>query len=170
MQHDKQQQSGEPQPHTDAQSEDPIATDVHPGDPLPTDPWRQAVSDTTMNSGDGWAFLTGLQQPHSNANPKKSAHRPTPQIKMAGIVDGARVIRLSFRPGDVMADHRASLPILIFGQTGSITVTVGADTDTLDSFTLTPGTALSIEANKVHALRADHAATATLVVLTGSPG
>ncbi|HIW96318.1 MAG TPA: hypothetical protein H9867_07540 [Candidatus Corynebacterium gallistercoris] len=123
---------------------------------------------TDMTTGEGWAFLTGLLDQHSapgeqpTPHPEHHTDRRIPEVKMAGVVDGARVLRLSFRAGDVMADHSASMPILIAGQAGEIEVKVGED-----SFTLTPGTMLSVAANKVHSLSAEAHAVATLIVLTG---
>lgn len=132
------------------------------------DPWAQATEDTGMGKGEGWAFLTGLMHSHAAPGDRPAPHpehhteRRVPEVKMAGVVDGARVIRLSFRAGDAMADHSASKPILIMGQAGEIEVKVGEDT-----FALTPGTMLSIAADKVHSLTAEAHAVATLVVLTG---
>ena len=58
-------------------------------------------------------------------------------------------MRLSFRAGQTMAEHTARWPILVIGRAGSVAFTVGDQTTTL-----TPGTAIHVEAEVTHALTA----------------
>ncbi|WP_296215329.1 hypothetical protein ACKFRT_09675 [Corynebacterium sp. YSMAA1_1_F7] len=98
--------------------------------------------------------------------------RAIPQVKVAANVEGARVVRIAFRPGDVFADHKAPKPILVMGQQGRIEFTVwpGPDSEgTPEIIELAPGTAIHVPAQQLHALRAldDAPAIATLILLTG---
>ena len=42
--------------------------------------------------------------------------RPVPTLKILAQRDGVRIVRLTFRDGDVLADHAAPVPILVLGQ------------------------------------------------------
>ncbi|WP_051890884.1 cupin domain-containing protein [Corynebacterium jeikeium] len=98
--------------------------------------------------------------------------RAVPQVKVEANVDGARVVRIAFQPGDVFADHKAPKPILVMGQQGRIEFTVwpGSEAEgTPEIVELTPGTAIHVPAHQLHALRSlgDAPAAATLILLTG---
>lgn len=102
----------------------------------------------------GWQQIDGLDEIVGDADV------PKPDVAMVAKTEGANVVRLSFRPGQVMADHRAPRPILVLGQRGEVVVTIGDDT-----LTLRPGSAIHIDAQVTHALRADAEAAVTLLVL-----
>ncbi len=89
------------------------------------------------------------------------AEAPGPAIKALAHLTGATVVRLSFRAGQTMAEHTARWPILVIGQAGSVAFTVGDQTTTL-----TPGTAIHVQAEVTHALTATEDSALTLVVLT----
>ena len=124
-------------------------------------------------TGDGWAFVTGLQDAHPGTTPlagdRQHHHsdRPVPSVQSLGKLDGVTVVRLAFRAGDTMAAHTAAWPILILGQVGTVQVTVDDDPEP-SVVTVTPGTALNIEAGRVHSLTTAEPATVTLAVLHGS--
>jgi quercetin dioxygenase-like cupin family protein len=128
-------------------------------------------------AGDGWIFLDGLADAYPGIaktdyeRPRTDITAAKPEVELLGRASGAALTRLTFRDGDVMADHRTAAPILLFGQAGTINVTV-TPADPADSaddpvhLTLTPGTALHIDGGRVHSLTATGPAAATLVVLT----
>jgi quercetin dioxygenase-like cupin family protein len=129
-------------------------------------------SRSSNRSGDGWSFIDGLADAFPGTvktdyeRPRSDRGRAIPAVSLLGRFDGTSVVRLAFRDGDVMADHRAAAPILILGQTGSIDVTVAhAGDDGLDHVLLTAGSALHVAAERVHSLTAEGPATATLVIL-----
>ncbi|GEC85073.1 hypothetical protein ACTXK0_10340 [Corynebacterium variabile] len=144
-----------------------------PHQPAPTDALRRT------SSGDGWMLVDGLQDaypgtvPLAGDAPHHRTERAIPSAKRLARLDGATVVRLSFRAGDVMADHSAAAPILIMGQVGEVEVTVAdggntaSDGDSATTVRLSPGQALSIAADRVHSLSASGPATVTLLVLNG---
>lgn len=73
------------------------------------------------------------------------------------------VIRIAFRAGQTMPDHRAGKPILVLGQTGRIDLAIGDE-----HIELVPGSAVHIDAKITHSLHADTDAVATLMVLESS--
>lgn len=98
--------------------------------------------------------------------PRTDYTQAKPAVERLARVDGTIVTRLAFRDGDVMANHTAAAPILILGQAGTVEVSVQRDGDGgTDLVTLSPGSAVHIEAGRVHSLRAEEPATATLIVL-----
>ncbi|MBD0022012.1 cupin domain-containing protein [Gordonia pseudamarae] len=102
--------------------------------------------------------ITGL-----NALDGSSVDSARPDISMMWRNEDVIVIRLAFRAGQTMPDHRAGKPILVFGQTGRIDFTIGDA-----SIVLEPGSAVHVDAKVVHSLHADTDAVATLVVLESS--
>lgn len=126
-------------------------------------------------SGDGWTLVDGLLDAHPGTAPLAGdlphprRDRAIPAVKSLGRLDGATVVRLAFRDGDVMTDHSAVWPILIMGQTGQVEVTVAGPTEDTppSTVTLTPGLALNITARRVHSLTATGPSTVTLLVLHG---
>lgn len=112
-----------------------------------------------------WTLLTGLADPYPTAH-DSTPRRAVPNLKVIERLEGATVVRLSFRPGDEMADHQAPAPILILGQSGEVSVTVDAGDGSAVTENLTPGRALHIEPRRTHSLFARDAATVTLVILT----
>lgn len=147
---------------------------------MTTDNSNRLSSLRSSHSGDGWTLVDGLQDaypgtvPLAGDAPHHRTERAIPSVKRLARLDGATVVRLSFRAGDVMADHSAAAPILIMGQVGEVEVTVSdagggtSDEDSATTVILAPGQALSIAANRTHSLTASGPATATLLVLTGS--
>lgn len=127
----------------------------------------------STQSGNGWTYLDGLADAHPGTSkttyehPRTDGDRAKPNVSVLGKFDGTRVIRLSFRDGDVLADHTAAAPILILGQTGSINLTIN-DPAGVKHISLTPGTAVHIAPKVVHALTAAGPATANLLVLGNS--
>lgn len=129
-------------------------------------------------SGDGWTFIDGLADAYPGIAktdyeiPRTDITAARPEVELLGKASGAAITRLTFREGDVMADHRTAAPILLFGQLGSVDVTVaghdhGTDgKDAAELLTLIPGTVLHIEGGRIHSLTATEPATVTLVVLT----
>lgn len=123
-----------------------------------------------MSSAPAWTVLEGLSDAHPGTVkadyelPRSDIEQAKPSVKVIGKVNGATVVRLAFRDGDVMADHSAKAPILIMGQTGSIDITVTEDGE-VKHVTLEPGMAIHIDSNFPHSLTAQDAATATLIVL-----
>lgn len=126
----------------------------------------------------GWTFVDGLADAHPGTVktdydiPRTDYTQAKPAVERLARADGTTVVRLAFRAGDVMADHHAAAPILILGQAGTVEVSIrrdptdGADsTDGTDSVILSPGSAVHIDAGRVHSLRADGPATVTLLVL-----
>lgn len=123
-------------------------------------------------SRDGWTYIDGLADAHPGTVksdydiPRTDYTQAKPAVERLARVDGTIVTRLAFREGDVMADHTAAAPILILGQAGTVEVSVQRDGDGgTDLVTLSPGSAVHIEAARVHSLRAEEPATVTLIVL-----
>lgn len=111
------------------------------------------------SAGDGWVYLTQLAAAHPS---QPGERRSVPDVQIQEKLPGATVVRLSFRDGDVMADHHAPAPILVLGQRGKLRFSVGGE-----DLTLEPGTSVYVEAEKVHALYAEHGdAAITLVILS----
>ena len=104
-----------------------------------------------------WTPLTGLAEA-AGTGPAEPGSRP--DIALLARATGVNVLRLSFRAGPVMADHRAARPILVLGQTGEVDFAVGGDT-----VALRPGAAVHVEAGVTHALTAVTDAVVTLLVL-----
>ncbi|WP_291480305.1 hypothetical protein [Corynebacterium sp.] len=129
---------------------------------------------TTANteSHPGWPYIDGLADAHPGTVkddytiPRTGDAQARPAVERLTRVDGAIVTRLAFRDGDLMADHSAAAPILILGQVGTVEVTIRRDSDGgTDPVTLSPGSAMHIDAGRVHGLRAVGPATVTLLVL-----
>ncbi|KAB1503197.1 hypothetical protein F7230_06585 [Corynebacterium sp. 320] len=129
-----------------------------------------------MSIQDNFTYITDLRGEHSHS---EGEGRAVPTVKKVADLDGARIIRLTFRAGDVMADHQAPAPIVVLGQEGSIEFTVGAssteapnssqqDPDSSHTVTLSQGSAIHVAAGQVHSLRAQEPAQATLILFTGS--
>lgn len=96
---------------------------------------------------------------------EKTNDRNVPTLKVVSALDGVRVIRLTFRDGEVLADHAAPKPILVMGQKGTLDFEV-EDGEETKQFTLGPGTAVHVDAKQTHRLAAtDGPATATLLIL-----
>lgn len=120
------------------------------------------------HAGDGWTYLTGLDA-EKTAGP---AGRAVPEVKLQATVERARIVRISFAAGDVMADHQAPAPIVVLGQVGEVELTVRSGEDDGDAdgagttVTVRPGTAIHIAARLTHSLRAVVASAVTLMVLT----
>ena len=102
--------------------------------------------------------ITGLNDPEQS--PADSA-RPNISVRYRG--DDVVVIRLVFRAGQKMPDHRAGKPILVLGQSGRIDFTIGDR-----HIDLEPGSAVHVEAKVTHSLHATTDAVATLMVLESS--
>ncbi|HEY9315307.1 cupin domain-containing protein [Williamsia sp.] len=83
-----------------------------------------------------------------------------PKIDVVARVAGANVVHLSLRAGQVMADHRSAMPILVIGQRGLIEFSVGGE-----RVELSPGTAVNVAAGVTHKLVAVEDSAATLLVL-----
>lgn len=123
-------------------------------------------------SRDGWTYIDGLADAHPGTVksdydiPRTDYTQAKPAVERLARVDGTIVTRLAFRDGDVMDDHTAAAPILILGQAGTVEVSIHHDSDDgTDVVALSPGSAVHIEAGRVHSLRAEEPATATLIVL-----
>lgn len=101
----------------------------------------------------GWTRIEGLA---TNSGPMGER----PDLTVLSRNTGANVVRLSFRAGQSMPDHRTGRPILVIGQDGEIDFTVDGVTSRLG-----PGVAVHVEADVGHALVAHTDATVTLVVL-----
>lgn len=84
-----------------------------------------------------------------------------PDIKALAHLNGATVVRLSFRSGQTMAEHNARWPILVVSQAGRVEFTVNDETTVL-----TPGTAIHVEAEIPHSLTATTDTALSLIVLT----
>lgn len=97
--------------------------------------------------------ITGLRDAHVQDG-------TAPRIERLGSGTGVTVVRLSFRAGQSMEDHRAGVPILVQGQSGHVTFAT-ADR-TVD---LVPGTAVHVDAAVVHRLEATEDSVVTLLVL-----
>ncbi|GAB05085.1 quercetin dioxygenase-like cupin family protein [Gordonia amarae] len=102
--------------------------------------------------------ITGL-----SAAERSPADSARPNISVMWRNDDVIVIRLAFRAGQTMPDHRAGKPILVLGQAGRIDFTV-ADSHII----LEPGSAVHVDAKVIHSLHADTDAVATLMVLESS--
>ena len=112
------------------------------------------------SAGEGWTYLTHLDAEHSQP---QGEGRAVPEVRIQERLGHASIVRISFRKGDVMADHHAPAPIMVLGQTGEVEFDVGGET-----LLIKPGTAISVDANVSHELRAvDGPATVTLVLITG---
>lgn len=101
----------------------------------------------------GVTLVDGL----ATANP---ADGDGPRVERLFAGAGATVVRLTFRAGQRMDDHKAGRPILVSVQSGD--VEFGFD-DRLEH--LTPGSVAHVDAGVVHRLIAQTDAVATLVVL-----
>ncbi|MFZ2428035.1 MAG: cupin domain-containing protein [Propioniciclava sp.] len=112
-------------------------------------------------SGDGWRMVEGLGAPDSR-DPHSETGKPEVRVLTRG--DGVTVVSLTFRAGDVMADHRAAAPILVVAERGTIDFGVGGQ-----MIALAPGQAINVAARVPHRLEARQDAAATLLVLTGAP-
>ena len=112
-----------------------------------------------------WSHIKHLDAEHGDAH----SDRAVPEVKLVEVREGVRIIRISFRPGDVMASHKAPGPIVLMGQTGAVAVQIGEEGDAdYGEVTLAPGAALHIDTGKVHSLNATEQATVTLLLLTGA--
>lgn len=100
-----------------------------------------------------WTRIEGLAE---NSGPVGER----PDVAVLSRNTGATVVRLSFRAGQSMPDHRTGRPILVFGQDGEIDFTVDGVTSRLG-----PGVAIHVEPGVGHALVAHTDATVALVVL-----
>jgi quercetin dioxygenase-like cupin family protein len=86
-----------------------------------------------------WTYIDGLADAHPGLVktdydiPRTDYRHAKPELEMLAVTDGARVVRLAFRDGDVMADHTAPAPVLILGQTGSVDVTITGSNDAGES-------------------------------------
>lgn len=104
-----------------------------------------------------YTFLTGLDAQNDGDTGEK------PAVKRINKSDTETVVRLSFRAGQVMAEHMAVHPIVVLGQTGDVEFTVDGATVHLE-----PGTAIRVEARTPHSLRAVTDGAVTLIVVHGS--
>lgn len=112
------------------------------------------------SAGEGWMYLTQLDAEHSQP---AGEGRAVPEVRIQERLGHVAVVRIAFRKGDVMADHHAPAPIMVLGQTGEVEFDVGGET-----LLIKPGTAVSVEANISHELRAVNGpATVTLMLITG---
>ncbi|MFZ2239673.1 MAG: cupin domain-containing protein [Gordonia amarae] len=102
--------------------------------------------------------ITGLNAPEQS--PEDSAR---PNISVMWRNDDVIVIRLAFRAGQTMPDHRAGKPIVVLGQAGRIDFTVEDR-----HIVLEPGSAVHVDAKVTHSLHADTDAVVTLMVLEAS--
>ncbi|GAB09633.1 hypothetical protein GOARA_044_00070 [Gordonia araii NBRC 100433] len=109
------------------------------------------MSTTRSETVIGGLADTALSQPDASG----------PDIKALAHLNGATVVRLSFRAGQSMPSHTARWPILVLGQAGRVEFTVD-DTMTV----LTPGTAIHVDAEVTHALTATEDSALSLIVLT----
>ncbi|MCR5977507.1 cupin domain-containing protein [Gordonia jinghuaiqii] len=100
-----------------------------------------------------WTVIEGLTENTGSAGDR-------PDITVLSRNAGANVVRISFRVGQSMPDHRAGRPILVIGQTGEIDFTVGDATTRLEH-----GVAIHVDAQITHALDARTDAVVTLLVL-----
>ena len=114
-------------------------------------------------AGEGWTYLCQLDAEHSQP---AGEGRAVPEVRIQERLGHAAVVRITFRKGDVMADHHAPAPIMVLGQTGGVEFDVGGE-----ALLIKPGTAVSVGANVSHELRAvDGPATVTLMLITGPEG
>ncbi|MGW0036902.1 XRE family transcriptional regulator [Gordonia sp. NPDC003376] len=111
---------------------------------------------STAHIGDPGAYtvIDGLRTPAADDS-------DGPTIDAMARADGVTLVRIGFRAGEVMADHRAVHPILLLGQTGEVDVAIGDG-----HVALSPGMAVHIAAQVTHALTALTDAVVTLMVLT----
>lgn len=103
-----------------------------------------------------YSYLTGLDAPNDDDTGAR------PAVARMHRSDTETLVRLSFRAGQVMAEHRAVHPIVVLGQRGRIDFTVDGRTVSLE-----PGTAIRVAANVPHGLRAVTDGTVTLLVIHG---
>jgi len=85
---------------------------------------------------------------------------PRPDKTAMARATGVNILRLSFRAGQSMADHRAGRPILVLGKVGEVQFTVGDE-----NVTVRPGSAVHVETGVTHALTAVTDAVVTLLIL-----
>ncbi|MGB3697915.1 MAG: cupin domain-containing protein [Gordonia sp. (in: high G+C Gram-positive bacteria)] len=104
-----------------------------------------------------FSYLTGLNAPNTADSGTK------PAIKRIHKSDSETVVRLSFRAGQVMAEHIAAHPIVVLGQFGDIDFTVEGTTVRLE-----PGTAIRVDARVPHSLQAVTDGAVTLIVVHGN--
>lgn len=97
--------------------------------------------------------ITGLAEPNTQDG-------ATPRIERLAAHTGVTVVRLSFRSGQVMDDHKAGAPILVQGQSGAVEFSTAEAT-----VTLVPGTAVHVAAGVLHRLEATEDSVVTLLVL-----
>jgi len=102
-----------------------------------------------------WTPIDGLAGPIV-----KTKAEARPQVTVVARPAGLTVVRMDFRAGDVMADHRAVWPILVMTQVGTVRVTIGED-----AVELVAGGAVHIARNVMHELVAVTDAVVTLLVL-----
>lgn len=94
-----------------------------------------------------------------------SVEGDTPSIARVAHAAGVTIVRIVFRAGQTMSEHRAARPIVLLGQWGEVDVQInGVRTR------LAPGTAIHIDAHITHALTAATAAALTLLVLDRPAG
>ena len=103
-----------------------------------------------------FTYLTDLNAPNTDDTGTR------PKITRMHHNDSATVVRMAFRAGQVMAEHRAVHPILVLGQAGEIDFTVAGET-----LRLAPGTAIEVAPHTLHELTAVTDGTVTLVVVHG---
>ena len=121
---------------------------------------RENEAQQTHNSaGEGWTYLTELAAVHSKA---LGEGRAIPDVRVQERMAGATVVRISFRDGDVMADHHAPAPILVLGQSGRVAFRVAGE-----ELVVEPGTSIHVDAGVHHELEATGGgdAVVTLVLL-----
>ncbi|QXQ15865.1 XRE family transcriptional regulator [Skermania piniformis] len=83
-----------------------------------------------------------------------------PVLDVLARTAGATVVRLGFRAGQAMREHRADRPILLTGQQGELEIRIGDNV-----IRLCPGVAVHIDAGVTHALSAAADAVVTLLIL-----
>lgn len=116
----------------------------------PSDPSPLELTPTS------YTYLTGLNTPNDGDTGAR------PAIKKINKSDTETIVRLSFRAGQVMAEHLAAHPIVVLGQSGEIDFTVEGATVRLEN-----GTAIRVEARVPHSLTAATDGTVTLIVVHG---
>lgn len=121
--------------------------------PSESSPDESSLLDLTPTS---YTYLTGLNAPNDRDTGTK------PAIKRINKSDTETIVRLSFKAGQVMAEHMAVHPIVVLGQSGHIDFTVEGTTVRLE-----PGTAIRVDARVPHSLTAQSDGTVTLIVVHG---